>query len=205
MSHKISKKQDELYSELFGKDAKGENVEVDNKYQPDINAANQPFALKVSNSVFKIIDAIFTTVVPVCLILVQVFLNTGFTDDFNKINIFTFVFTKNFIFTLFVIIGYILSVKAVIWVANILVNFIIIAIYSVILNKIVKQTEKVTEVVKDKLSKMDDADKEKQEREKYNGYTEKEIVDHAKELVKKREDELKEANNPDIELIKRDI
>lgn len=206
MTHKISKKNDEIYSDLFGKDAKGENVVIDNKNNVNLDEMNQPFMLRISNQFFKIVDMIFTTVVPCFVILMQVFVNTGFTEDYSYVNIFKFVFESNFIISLLVVIGYIVAVKLVIWIVNFLINFIIIAIYSTILNKIVKQSEKVSKAITEKLSKMDKQDKEKEERKKYNGFTEKEVVDHAKELIKKRQEEVKsEEQKPDIELIKRDI
>ena len=188
MKHKISKKNDVLYSELFGRDMKGKNVEIGND-GVDINELNQPFVLKLSNQVFKIIDTIFTTVVPYCMVLILLFLNIDNIEICNRFNMFKFIFSSNFFISLLMIIGYIFVVKSVIWLINLLVNFVIVFIYSIILNSLVKRTEKTSAMISKKLAEQDAKDKENEEREKYNGYTEKEIVDHAKELIKKRQEE----------------
>lgn len=200
---KISKRNAEMYSEIFGKEAKGKNVEISDKPEVDINQFNKPFALKLTEKIFGALDYLLTAVVPSFIILINIFMNISFTNNEFGFNIFTFVFTKPFLKFIFTIFVYMLSVKLAIWLINFLVNFIIVWVYSLMLNKLVKQTSKLDKSISSKLSEMDKKDKENEERKKYNGVTEKEAINRAEEMIKKRQEEVKQEK--DIELIKRDI
>ena len=100
MKNKIDPRHAELFEEMFGANAKGENVEIPTEYQKQIEKANAPLPLRYIDAFFTLLINIVCKFIPIILIFGLV-LNDLIKNDYNYFgfkSIFNLVFHE---FTIF--------------------------------------------------------------------------------------------------------
>jgi len=172
-----------LFEQMFGSECKGQNVDImDPKIKEKIKEMSSPIPIRLSESFFKLLLTIFTKIMPIATISSIIFsnvLNGSYKIDSLK-DSFKVVFVD-----IIPKIWYMVLIAALFWVVlqtlNYLVQFTIVKFYDHQLKKMLKDYKKYSELIKDKLRK--DEPSEDQQRKDLGGYTEEEIIAHAKEAV----------------------
>ena len=178
MKNKIDPRHAELFEEMFGANAKGENVEIPTEYQKQIEKASAPLPLRYIDAFFTLLINIICKFIPIILIFGLV-LNDVIKNDYNY---FGFKNIFNFVFHEFAIFYPVLFFAAFSWVALQLLDYafqaLVVLFYSINLNFSVKKYQKYDRAIKQRLHELDSKDK-------------KELSDEEKAFLDKFSDKLK--------------
>jgi len=179
MKNKINPRHAEMFEEMFGANAKGENVEIPTEYQKRIEKASAPLPLRYIDAFFTLLINIVCKFIPIILIFGLV-LNDIMKNEYNY---FGFKSVFNFIFHEFTIFYPVLFFAAFSWLAFQILDYafqaLVVLFYSIHLNFSVKKYRKYDRAIKQRLHELDLKDKKELTNE------EKEFLDRFSNKLKK--------------------
>ena len=194
-SKQIDPEHAKLFEQMFGAESKGQNVDImDPKLKTKLNEMTSPIPIKLCESFFKLLLTIFTKVIPISvmssIVLSRVLCTPEYFDTFSS--------TFRAMFKIIIpAVWYMVIIAAIFWFAlqtlNYLVQFIIVKYYDYKLKKCIDEYTKLHAAIANNLKKPSD----EQQRSDLGGYTEEEIIAHAKEAVRLAEEKKKASESSD--------
>lgn len=192
-NNQIDPEHAKMFEDIFGKDAKGDNVQImDAKIKDKVKEMTSPVPLRICDSFFKLLLTVFTKILPIAVLSSIIFkevLNNSY--DFSTYTSSLTVVVKYIIPKIW----YMIVITVIFWILlqilNYLVQFCIVKIYDIRIRKEIEKYQRATEVIKANLDKKDKEEAEAKRKEKNGGYTDEEIIAHAKEAVRLEEEKRK--------------